>query len=323
MISNSCNNTQNSFIYPSNDTEIDQRIEIAKKFQVGDLVFTKMNKGFNKIDSFTVLMQKVVNWIYSKNIDPSYSNYTHVAIVVDVNQFNGQVLIAEAMPTKNHKKDLRIVDLLSDNSCQLQKNKNYSYEIVRITDKNLIPFIPKTVEIAKKLAERASYLLTEANEPQKESPSKKSLFSFWNAIKAIFSKQPTDIDPLNPGTTKRIFKQIYDTTSEINTATGGSKPRKFFCASFVGYLLQTSEATHAWETLKKNHPNMQVELTQVTGSNIKKPVSKWAKRMTKEHGTELNNLMQHYRFDAKKTGPGALRSFFKQKNIETFSLEGC
>ena len=80
MTINSTCNRQNVFLYPSNSTGNSERIEIAKKFNVGDLVFTKMNKGFNKIDSFTVLMQKIANWIYPKNINPSYSNYTHVAI---------------------------------------------------------------------------------------------------------------------------------------------------------------------------------------------------------------------------------------------------
>lgn len=69
-------NTPQTFVYP-NQSNKNELIEIAKKFQVGDLVFTKMNEGFNIIDSFTVLLQKIAGWIYSKNKDASYSKYTH------------------------------------------------------------------------------------------------------------------------------------------------------------------------------------------------------------------------------------------------------
>ena len=44
MTINSTCNRQNVFLYPSNSTGNSERIEIAKKFNVGDLVFTKMNK---------------------------------------------------------------------------------------------------------------------------------------------------------------------------------------------------------------------------------------------------------------------------------------
>ena len=78
-----------------------------------------------------------------------------------------------------------------------------------------------------------------------------------NAIKAIFSKKSAGNDPLNPDCTKRIFKQIYDTTTANNTAAGGAKPRKFFCASFVGYLLQAGEANAAWTRLNEKHTNIE------------------------------------------------------------------
>ena len=197
------------------------------------------------------------------------------------------------------------------------------YKLQDITDEQLKLFLPKTVEIAQKLAEKASYLVETNSTAQKQSRSKKSHFSFLNAIKAIFSKKSAGNDPLNPDCTKRIFKQIYDTTTTNKTAAGGAKPRKFFCASFVGYLLQAGEANAAWTRLNEKHTNIEKRIPEVDQPTTKKSVSRWAQRMAKEHGKELDNLMQHYRFDAKKTGPGALRSFFKQEKIHSFFLEGC
>ncbi len=147
----------------------------------------------------------------------------------------------------------------------------------------------------------------------------------WNAVKAIFSKTSKDSAKLNTGTTKRIFKQIYDQiaeSTENNVAAGGSKPRKFFCASFVAYLLQASEADAAWRQMKEKNPELEKTLPNFSDPKIKKPVSKWAKNMAQQHGRELNDLIKNFRFDAKKTGPGALRAFFSHKKITSFSLEG-
>lgn len=321
MSINNVGNTPQTFVYPSQGNNT-QTTEIAEKFQVGDLVFTKMDKGFHKVYSFAVLFQKIVNWIYPKNNTPSYSDYTHVAIVVGVDKEAGRVLIADAVPSHKNQKDLRIVDLLCDKSCDLKKNKNLSYEVVRITDKALTPFMEATVKLAKNLATKASYLTSDSDVKPTDCRSKKSHYSFWNAIKAIFSKQPMDSNPLSPDSTKRIFKQIYDTTKANTTAAGGSKPRKFFCSSFVGYLLQAGEATAAWEKLKSEHTDIEAFPQDGPQANVKKPVSHWAKRMADKHGKELDRLMKHYRFDAKKIGPGELRSFFKSDMISSFFLKG-
>ncbi len=269
------------------------------KIQKGDLIFTRLDRGFQRHDTFIFLLQKI-NRLFTGKLAPlDNSRFVHVALVTKVE--GGKVEIAEAMPAKGAQ--LRRINFLKHNSYTLYKNDKYHYEVYRPTA-NFENVALKSAEIAEKITQPCGDLKTDEHEKEKDMMN---TFSFRIALKGMIKKDFR----LSKGGKKRAFKAIYDERKDKGYAIGGSKVRQFFCSSFVGYLFQRVVSVDIY-------PDLEVP-QNLSQKKRHKDVSKWSKEMARdqEAGDRIAAGLEEKKvnFNYKYLIPSQLKSHIEDQGL--------
>lgn len=257
--------------------------------QKGDIVFSEIRKGFDHIDSIIFAIQWISKKILGKSFDYDSTRLVHAYIVADVDKEHTYLI--EAVP----KKGVRKIEFFSDNSTNLMHNTNYHYRVLRPT--------AEFEEVAKRAADLANSVAFTDRSARKSSdrPNPKTVnpFSFWLAFRAMF----TDASEFSFDAKKRVYKQIADGQQEdLQSFTGGSKKRKFFCSYFVAHVLQMSQAKE-----KVNE--------EVIGDS-----RKWAAQMAASD-IDLKEKLGPFAYNAKAMAPYELYEHLLRHNAYSFPLE--
>ena len=272
----------------------------VENFQVGDLLFDRYKaskSGFfyslitgGIIDYVICKLQQLSQSLFQKhhNLAPEDAKTEHVYQVVEVNRDNGQVLVADAVP--GSKKVLRIIDLFQDHSVP---GKNYEIEVFRLKDTNLAK---KSAQMAKHLAEKSSYLLTEQEKENKELKKVKSTFSFFRGIQSMLYSYD---DKYSYQEKKRIFTKIFDSILQSKISTEEKTPKSFFCSFFISDQILGACSLQAFENLyNKLGEAEKQEINELIGQvlddtenldyrNSKGRVSALADILTKKYGDRI------------------------------------
>lgn len=309
--------------YPSTLAE---KQAMCDKFQVGDVVVARVSnrdKKYETVDFFIMLLQRFAKWIGKSNAGSDHSA-VHISVVVGIDKTNGRVLISEAMPSRT---GLRTVDLLSHDACVLDKTSGYSYQVMRPTTPYAETAL-KAAEIARRVAPKASYLLTEQEKVSSQQTPQKDLkwskFSFTLALKGMFKRH----DNFDLDAQKRVFKGIFDEAIQAQRLTGGKEPRKVYCSAFGSQIFQRAEAERAWKVIvERNQSNADFQkdleefrqLAKEVGNkeapNKDKQISKWSKAMAKKYGAEMQKEMKSFHMDFKHTAPQDFVDYFQRNGI--------
>lgn len=294
--------------------------DLKNHVQPGDFVITRLKgKPDEKVDYGIVALQKLasfINKICKKPIDGINASVVHIAQVVEVDKNNNKIFIAEAMPTR--KNQLRIIDLINHKNYLNQEN--YDYEFYRIEDKELVEMMGKKIQ---RTAHKKEYTAHKKENVNNDEIKYENKFSFRSGMKSIFFSSSRD----NMQAKKRIFKNIFDEILQANIITGGSKPRKLFCSSYIAHNLQGARALMAFQKLMseldeekageiQNELALLIEKTeQLPYRNATKLVSAWASKMALEHGDKIMPADLHGIDDSRYFSPAKFAHYLKNHAV--------
>lgn len=267
------------------------RKALANKFKVGDIVFTKANeKGADLlfVDRVIRQMQRFSHWVFKDKVsnEQAQTDLVHCSIVVGVNTDTGEVLIAEAMPEKKKKgQAVRIVDLLSYNSCQIGPGSAYEYEVMRINE-NKEKMAVTASKVAEKIGVKKQLFkpqqpsdVAEPSSVQSQKPQKlKTTYSWKVGFKALFkSGRKVDLEAK-----KSMYRAIFDQATKGREKAAQKKARPFVCSSFVAHVLQRAAIK---ATLRDNFGELGISPEART-----KDVEAWVDQQVKQETKESQVL---------------------------------
>lgn len=206
----------------------------AEQYQVGDLIFTGCDTVRTKdvciLDKLIITLQRIHSLIFHGQFYSKAARNTHVAIVVEVDRNTNSVWIAEAVPTKKHKNDLRHVDMIHHNYYKLDANSVETFEVLRPANEEIKKFAENAAAKAREVSTRVDVKKknVEAEAAPAASPAEavarkpKHKFSHVIGMLALLAKE-------KKGGTLR--PEEFELT----------KTRNFFCSYFVSLMLRNGE----------------------------------------------------------------------------------
>ncbi|CCB85854.1 putative uncharacterized protein [Parachlamydia acanthamoebae UV-7] len=298
---------------------LEERRAFAKNFKEGDIVFLMLPGAHpdTAVELGIVRLQKISRLMGLAGKHPHNNTDTdHVFIVTKVTE--DDVWVSEATPSK--KSNLRTVSLIDHKCYILTKEHENEYYYVNFTPEEAacVNLAEKAAKIGLRLSPKVDYLREPGESIPEEQIHMKSGFSFPRAFKAIFSKGYR----FKHKEQARVFRMIYEESTQALISMSGKKPQSFFCSMFCAQLYQRAEGKEAWEKMVQAKPELQTSLDQLIldTKDLKpkqraKTISKWSKAMAKKEGGFLANTMKHFKFNPTKMGPSDFYDYLEKSKI--------
>lgn len=201
----------------------------ADQYQVGDLVFTGSDtvrtNSICYLDKLIITFQRIHSKLFNGKFYSKEARNTHVGIVVEVDKVANKVYLAEAVPTKGHKNDLRHVDILHHNYYELSPDSIETFEVLRPNQdkQDVVKYAQEAAESARQASKRIEIRPKSKGKTPKGPHTKgKHRFSHIKGLFALLVKKQK---------AKDLTKKEFDLT----------RKQDFFCASFVSKMLRRGE----------------------------------------------------------------------------------
>ncbi len=298
--------------YPKTE---EARKNVAEHFRTGDIIFTTQKVFFFSLSSLLQFVFKLlrIQWPFRE------AQYSHAAIVVSVT--GERVLVADIVMSQGSRP--RVYDVLTNFHSRLGWTTTYtvirSGDSVMHVKENGQSLVEKVAAVADRMGVMNRYLKKEyPNRQDVPKTTPRSGFAYREGFRAIlYGWQPNE----SQMSRIRIFKQIYDEHTKNRIATGGVRPRRFFCSYFVAHVLQQVEAYRAFGAVAAcnvglwNRLNDLQEQVKNLGSKEKSQyLHQWAVEMAAGYGDQVVQRMQRFKFDPKTIAPGALKTYLEEKD---------
>lgn len=288
----------------------------AQQIEVGDIVFTRYHGGLSNspIDYAIRSLQNLSNSRdRNRNLAP-FSNVVHSSIVVKVDQKNGSVLVAEAIPSKN-KNALKITDLFLDRKLEDSSRKHYEYHFYRT--QSHLGIVREATQIAANLASLSRTIKDPDLYNQPLAKKGKHSFNYLLAIPAVFKSGSGFSLAKSPKLRQRIVKQLIDEylrkTTDRMIASGRSDFSSFFCSYFIAYILQRAELSEKVDHFFSEEEKAALDrISKLNNKDHFLEINKVSKELLEKKQDQLDSLLGLIRLDPAFVSPEKLANYLEK-----------